>query len=343
MSKLRVLFIGPFPPPLGGAIVESMNLWDFLDQHAEISITKLRTNDSIVGVVKSPFKFLSLIFRVDTVFVYGSHRGISRLSALLIPVCRLFGKRCVVKITGGNLWEYYRDSHPVWKSVLHKTLLSRCLLLLETNYLIDNFKNEATNLQWFPMTRRMNDVSTSKEQLLQPETNKTTVLKVAYFGHIRIEKGLLQLIEASDRVKNVDIDAYGEFIDLDESVFRNGRVTYRGVVQPHEVVETMRSYDVMALPSFYPGEGYPGVLIEAKSAGLAVVSTQWRSIPEIIEHNQTGLLVEPKNVDELVDAFHTLQRDTELLDRIKRNSAQSFQDYDINDWGEVLVKYLRSG
>lgn len=48
-------------------------------------------------------------------------------------------------------------------------------------------------------------------------------------------------------------------------------------------------------------------LLEASIAGLPSVATNVGGIPEIITHNETGILTEPKNVDEVVNALKSLK------------------------------------
>ncbi len=62
-------------------------------------------------------------------------------------------------------------------------------------------------------------------------------------------------------------------------------------------------YDIFLLPSIK--EGLPYTLIEAGKAMLPVVSSITGGIPEIIRHEQTGLLVKPKDVHQLA---HELER-----------------------------------
>jgi glycosyltransferase involved in cell wall biosynthesis len=45
------------------------------------------------------------------------------------------------------------------------------------------------------------------------------------------------------------------------------------------------------------------VLSEAGAAGLPVVSTQVAAIPEVVVAGETGLLVAPGDVDQLIDAI----------------------------------------
>jgi len=65
----------------------------------------------------------------------------------------------------------------------------------------------------------------------------------------------------------------------------------------------MIDMDVFVLPSLM--EGFGIVLLEAMALGKCVVATRVGGIPEIVEHEKTGLLVTPGNVEELMQALLT--------------------------------------
>jgi len=59
-------------------------------------------------------------------------------------------------------------------------------------------------------------------------------------------------------------------------------------------------------------EGTPNVLLEAMACGLPVVATKVGGVSEIVEHQRTGLLVDPDNLDGLATALAELVRNREL-------------------------------
>ena len=79
-------------------------------------------------------------------------------------------------------------------------------------------------------------------------------------------------------------------------------VVYAGFRQDIPVV--MKALTVLVLPSIVEGFGY--VLIEAMAAGKPVVATNVSSIPEIVRHNESGLLVEIHNQQQLAAALVAL-------------------------------------
>jgi len=59
----------------------------------------------------------------------------------------------------------------------------------------------------------------------------------------------------------------------------------------HDVPAVLAQSDIFAFPSFM--EASPNAVIEAMAAGLPIVATRVGGIPEVIEHEQSGLLVPP--------------------------------------------------
>ncbi|MEL7061605.1 MAG: glycosyltransferase family 4 protein, partial [Acidobacteriota bacterium] len=56
-------------------------------------------------------------------------------------------------------------------------------------------------------------------------------------------------------------------------------------------------------------EGFPVAILEAMAAGLPVVTTRVSGNPEAVEHEKTGLLVDPLDVSGLAEALVRLLDD----------------------------------
>ena len=63
-------------------------------------------------------------------------------------------------------------------------------------------------------------------------------------------------------------------------------------------------------------EGIPVVLMEAMAAGVPVVASRLSGIPELVEHNRSGLLVSPGDTQGIADALARLHADRELRLRL---------------------------
>ena len=80
-----------------------------------------------------------------------------------------------------------------------------------------------------------------------------------------------------------------------------------------DVVAHLQEADVLVFPSAPDGEGMPGVLIEAGLCGLPAVATRVPGAASVIEHGQTGLLVDVDDLEALVSSTAELVQDPRRL------------------------------
>jgi len=83
--------------------------------------------------------------------------------------------------------------------------------------------------------------------------------------------------------------------------------TFTGPLPHPAVANLMRQSRLLCLPSH--GEGTPNCVMEALACGLPVVATRVGGIPDIVEHEKTGLLVDKGDVDGLAATLITLLGD----------------------------------
>ena len=87
---------------------------------------------------------------------------------------------------------------------------------------------------------------------------------------------------------------------------------------------------IVVLPSYY-GEGLPKVLIEAAAIGRAVVTTNNAGCLEAVIPNETALIIEPRNVNQLVEALTRLITDQALRQSMGSKGRQLAEaEFDVN-------------
>jgi len=123
-------------------------------------------------------------------------------------------------------------------------------------------------------------------------------------------KGQAELIKAFAKLSkdkdNIELIIAGEgelkekLIHLIDTLHLNDKLKLIGLISREEVINQLDNCDFFVLPSHY--ETFGVVLIEALSRGVPVVSTYCGG-PECIVNDSNGILVQPKNVDELAQAM----------------------------------------
>jgi len=87
-----------------------------------------------------------------------------------------------------------------------------------------------------------------------------------------------------------------------------------------DIEEIIPIFDLFVLPSM--NEGMGRVVVEAMAAGKPVVASKVGGIPDLVKHDDTGLLVPPGDVDALSKALIRLLNDPEKAKRIGENGKE---------------------
>ena len=125
---------------------------------------------------------------------------------------------------------------------------------------------------------------------LTGEKDPLTVIRVAA-GVVRAVPGARHLLVGEGPLRS-GTDAEVARLGLAEGVLLLGPRS--------DVGDLLAAADLLLLPS--RTEGLPAVAVEAGLAGLPVVASRVGGVPEVVEHEVTGLLVEPGDVDGFVAA-----------------------------------------
>ena len=106
--------------------------------------------------------------------------------------------------------------------------------------------------------------------------------------------------------------------------------TFLGVQTPEAVREHLRRARVFCLPSVLTSdgdsEGLGMVFAEAQAMGVPVVSTFHGGIPEVVRHEETGLLCPERNSDALAEALERLINDSELHATFRKEGVRHISE-----------------
>ncbi len=93
-------------------------------------------------------------------------------------------------------------------------------------------------------------------------------------------------------------------------------VTFLGYVPDEKLPDLYAASDIFVLPALY--ENFPFAILEAQSTGLPVISTKVGGIPEFLEENENGFLVESGDPEQLAQKIIVLLQNPELAEELGR-------------------------
>jgi glycosyltransferase involved in cell wall biosynthesis len=120
----------------------------------------------------------------------------------------------------------------------------------------------------------------------------------------------------------------------------DGRIDWVGSLAHEEAVRALSGCDVLIAPTVPAGErpfiGSPTKLFEYMAIGRPIVATRLEQIAQVMDDGETGLLVEPEDVSELVEAIERLLADPGLGERLgaaAREEAVNLHTWDLRARG----------
>jgi glycosyltransferase involved in cell wall biosynthesis len=152
------------------------------------------------------------------------------------------------------------------------------------------------------------------------------VFKMLFLAHCIREKGLFDTLDGvalavarllrDNSPMDLRLTVAGEFMNADEEAeFRErirqpdlldaagqSRVTCVGFVSGEKKRDAFLQADCFCFPTCYYAESFGLVVVEAMSFGVPVVTSRWRSLPELLPADYNGL-VNPKSPDQIADAI----------------------------------------
>jgi len=175
--------------------------------------------------------------------------------------------------------------------------------------------------------------------------------RILFVGRLVERKGVTYLIDALTRLPS---DVRARLTVIGEGPERaaletqasaggaEGRVDFRGRVDDKALQEAFAAADVLVLPSIVDSrgdtEGLGVVLLEAMSCGVPVVGSRAGGITDIIEDQESGLLVPPADPALLAGALDRLARDPALAARLgaagERRVRAAF------GWPEIMKSWV---
>lgn len=341
MSK-RVILVGPCgggETPKNGASAKNFHLVKYLMEKG-LSCLCIDTEHW----KKNPFVLLRLLFHTlfstDSTFIVAAN---SMSSYKIIHFMSILpGTRTLIYwVIGGCVADWMKDGKV--KTAPYKAV---------TKFFVEGRRMQQTlaeigfrNVVVVPNFKHIRYIPERKERY-------DGVLHFVFLSRIIPEKGCDTIIEAAKMLNETShtrfaIDFWGPFEGSYKSTFLKkietiDNVNYQGFLDlsSPENYDTLANYDIMLFPTYWHGEGFPGIIIDAFVAGLPVIATDWNFNADIIKHGETGVILKDNTVKELHDAMLSFIEGKENLKAMRENCRREAHKYDIHS---VLTDELLTG
>ena len=150
-------------------------------------------------------------------------------------------------------------------------------------------------------------------------------------------KEIPEVKKADNQIVYVGRDSYEKGIDILQSIESkiNGKVVYCTNLDWKEAMVKLKESSLLVVPSRM--ESIPQVIKEAFYLKVPVIATNVGGNPELVTHQETGILVPPEDPEKLTIAINNLL-DNEETRRNFANNAFEFINNNFS-WNVLLEKY----
>jgi glycosyltransferase involved in cell wall biosynthesis len=131
-----------------------------------------------------------------------------------------------------------------------------------------------------------------------------------------------------------------KYLSSEDTHIFKGRVLFTGEVSLIDRERLYSAADVVIFPSRY--ESFGLVPLEAFVYGKPVIGSNVGAIPEVVEHNQSGLLFKDGNPNALADCIDRLLGDPQLYRRLAEGARQRVRELSSVRMAEASENIYRS-
>lgn len=336
---MSILFIGAINlsnPPKGGEEYKNQLILEKLFQKNNLQIVAIDT----YNWKQKPLLIAKLFFNI--LFIHFESIVISASSAstyLLLKIITRIKPSVLFKthylVIGGYFPEGIKCKRYNWK--IYQNLKS---VVVEGEILKQQLLScaELRNVRTIPNFKKF-------ESKVFLKGNNDYSFKFVFIGRISKAKGIPEIIEAV-RILNTKNPLLNFFVDFFGPIEKEIKfpeslpLAYKGYLDimnnPQESYTALSEYSCMLFPTYWMGEGFPGVIIDAYVAGLPVIGTDWNMNKEVVEDGETGLIVPIQDANALSLAMLKMMQNPELVKNMSQNSLKKAKDFHIDTvWPEI--------
>ncbi|MGY3688572.1 glycosyltransferase family 4 protein [Vibrio coralliilyticus] len=280
----------------------------------------------ISALVKVLFYFA--FYRVGLAHIHVASRGSYLRKSVLVRLIKALGGNVILHLHGAEFRDFYaNECDENRKKHIRDTFEMSDVVIVLSSQWIDWARSTFHRSEHFQLV--YNAVPS-----LALEASSTSSSTISFLGRVGERKGVHDLLKAMVRVKRHCPDAklmiggdgdVEKYRAMARDLGLESHVEFLGWVSGQRKLEVLRQTQIYCLPSY--NEGFPMGVLEAMSAGIAVVSTYAGGIPDAISHGKEGTLVEAGDSEALADALIELLINQDMNQNYTQNAKQKFDEH----------------
>lgn len=281
------------------------------------------------------FRYIALLisFKPDIVHIHTCSGLTFYIDCIFARFARLCNTKYVLHIHGGRFLSFI-DEQRGWRRNLAMKTLKKAAKVIALSQQWQSLFEKAWGLQ--NVVTIINGVPAP-----QPSLDITKLQKhILFMGAITKNKGILDLIQALSLVKD-DFHfhiAGNHATDITPSMLMqtihsypnlDNKISVEGIVMGEHKLRLLQQCDIFCLPSYI--EGLPMSVLEAMSYQQAVLVSNVGGLPDLIVHEQNGLLIPPGDINAITKGLERLLGQVPFKQSLAQAGKQTFlSEYSIN-------------
>lgn len=338
MNK-KILFvagINGWREPRGGVDAKNQIMLKRLSEDPEFDIVNLDVSKYRHSLLLSAFQMIINLFKYDRFVFSLSDAALQKISYLNFVLKK---KKVSIYIVGGRVYERLDNKR------FNNFMKNVCVIYAETNSLKKLIleKCPQANVERFPNFKEI------PQNIKFEEKGPGKTVKLLYLSSIRETKGIFRCIEIVEKLNQIDqereykLSIYGNFKLTDEErtrfdklVAESPYLSFDGFIElsTPEAYQILAEHHIMLFLTNHPGEGFPGILIDAMIAGLPVIASDWRYNAELLEtqHGNLGKIIDlnANYIDQSCQAVIDLITDEQKYIQLRKDMQLESYQYDVN-------------
>ncbi|NFV12586.1 glycosyltransferase family 4 protein [Clostridium sp. FAM 1755] len=255
----------------------------------------------------------------------------------------------IISVWGSDVYDFPKGSFMKRKMVEYN--LSKADIIMSTSKVMAKETSQYTNknIEITPF-----GVNIDKFKPFNNKYEKKDNIVIGTVKTLEPKYGIEYLIRAFAKVKqrhnNIKLDIAGVgaqknfLLNLCEELDIKENVEFLGFINQEKVIEVFNKFDIAVFPSTLDSESFGVAAVEAQACGTPVIVSNVGGLPEATSPNNSSLLVNKKNVDELAAAIEKLIEDDNLRINMGKSGRKFVEDnFNIEDnfnKVDTIYKYI---